>query len=313
MADDRSLPDPDAPLDVPGEAPPAVAGRVSLYVPTRNRVGLLRRAVETALAQRCEDFEVLVVDDGSSDGTQAFLARAAARCGNLRPLRLETSRGASAARNLALRNATGEFVTGLDDDDGLAPDHLERLRAAYRPEFAFVASSRMEIRTGRRVPNRLDAGTITLSSLLHYNKVGNQAFMERDRVLAIGGYDESLPAFQDYDLFVRLVARYGPARKTLDATYEVDSEHGLGRISSSVARRREGLARFVEKHRDRMSPAHLRSMELLDRRLDDRPFGLKDVFRYGRRGNLKSVVSAWVNCNLPWVQDAYRSFRERRG
>ena len=284
---------------------PAQAGLVSVYLPTRNRAALLERALLSVLSQTYREIEVVVVNDGSTDGTDTLMQRLAQSEPRIVYSRLTESGGASAARNCPLEQVRGEFVTGLDDDDTFAPQHIARLMDHYRTEYSFVCSSRCDVWPEGSVPNVVDAGHIDLASLLHYNKIGNQALVERERILAVGGFDAALPALQDYDLWVRLVAHYGAAYRTRETTYQVHLEHGMQRISGSNERRRVGLRRFVEKHRKLMQPEHLVSMRLLEIKLSGERLGLLTAVRSMRRGNYKSVISQYVNAHLPWVQRAY--------
>ena len=98
----------------------------SVVIPTHNRAVMLGRAIQSVQAQTCSDYEIVVVDDGSSSAT-AELLRSLQGPGNTF-LRHEVARGASAARNAGVLAATGEMVTFLDDDDELRPNALQRLR-----------------------------------------------------------------------------------------------------------------------------------------------------------------------------------------
>lgn len=99
-----------------------MAPRVTVVVPTRNRLAQLQRALACVERQSYRDFKVIVVDDGSTDGTRAWLERPAA---TLRALSTASSGGASAARNLAIQHSRGELIAFLDDDDVWQPSYLE--------------------------------------------------------------------------------------------------------------------------------------------------------------------------------------------
>lgn len=290
---------------------PYTPGLISLYIPTHNRSALARRAVMSALAQTDGAIEVIVVSDGSSDDTDAVMAELGARDARLRYLRLPEPRGACAARNHALAHARGEWVTGLDDDDTIEPQHVQWLRAAYAPRYAFVGSSQLVVYPDRRVPFALDVGELDLAALLHYNRFSVHTLAERDRVLALGGFDERLPAFQDFDLWVRMVAAYGPALKTADTTYHVHIDHHMERISSSAERKLRALSLFVDKHGHRMTRAHLCSMELLALKQAGRPLPLATALRLLRRDNAKAVLSYLINTRAPFVQTLYHRLRAR--
>ena len=100
--------------------------RVSIIVPCYNSTRYLSACVDSVLAQTMPDFEVLLIDDGSTDGTLALAQALAARDARLRVLHQENA-GVSAARNLGLAHARGEWITFVDSDDLLAPDALETM------------------------------------------------------------------------------------------------------------------------------------------------------------------------------------------
>jgi glycosyltransferase involved in cell wall biosynthesis len=105
--------------------------KVSVYIPTRNRVDLLAAAVRSVLAQQFTDLELIVVDDASTDGTVLFLESITREDRRVRALRNESPRGAPASRNKAITQATGDFITGLDDDDTFEPQRLSALHDCW--------------------------------------------------------------------------------------------------------------------------------------------------------------------------------------
>jgi glycosyltransferase involved in cell wall biosynthesis len=184
---------------------------VSVIIPTYNRVAWVTEAVASVLAQTYGNFELLVADDGSTDGTAAALAKFG---GEIKVIHGETRRGVSAARNLGAAAATGDWLAFLDSDDLWLPDKLARqveyLRA--HPELVICQTEEIWIRNGVRVnpPRRCRkvAGDIFLPSLRRY-LVSPSAVMLRHRLFeAMGGFDETLPAAEDYDLWLRVAWRY---------------------------------------------------------------------------------------------------------
>src|SRR4030042_1653484 len=118
--------------------------KVSVIIPVYNRAELIAQAVESVLRQSFSDFELLVVDDGSSDGTWEALQRCGPR---IRALPQE-HRGASAARNLGIQTAAGEYLAFLDSDDLWQPQKLAR-QVQYldqHPEVAHVHCDGREIK-----------------------------------------------------------------------------------------------------------------------------------------------------------------------
>lgn len=211
---------------------------VAVYLPTRDRCELLQRAIGSVLAQTHREFELIVVDDGSRDGTAAYLDRLAAAEPRLRVIRHDAPRGAPQARNAALRAADAEWITGLDDDDEFMPGRLAALLALTGAfDAAGVAFSALytqdEVVRGRAVPPRITTKPCCaqLDALFAQNCVGNQLFMRRRDVLDVGLYDEALPAWQDLDLAMRMVGRFGPARLLDRPLYRLHHDERPDRIS----------------------------------------------------------------------------------
>ncbi len=265
---------------------------VSVYIATRNRAGLLARALESVWAQRGVDFEIIVVDDASDDDTPARLEQWAA-AGRLRWFRHEQRLGACAARNRALREARGEFVAGLDDDDEMLPGRLAALLAALRPDHAFACASDWFIEPGRPARIRVAPARIDAGAILARNVAGNQVLAQRARVLACGGYDESLPAAQDYDLWIRLVLAHGPAHGLRQPLQRIHVAADAGRISRSAGRRR-GYWRVYRKHRALMSESARRAHLYNLRRASGRTTRLPRDLRFFAPGNRARLL--WHAC-----------------
>ena len=98
---------------------------VGIYLPTRNRAGLLPRAVTSVLNQSHRQLELIIVDDGSDDSTPTVIAELIARDSRVRALRMPTPVGAPAARNAAIRASAAQWLTGIDAE----PQHEEVLMA----------------------------------------------------------------------------------------------------------------------------------------------------------------------------------------
>jgi glycosyltransferase involved in cell wall biosynthesis len=184
---------------------------VSVIIPTRDRAALVTRALASVFAQTHPAEEVIVVDDGSSDDTAA---RVRSEFPGATVIRQESPKGVSAARNRGVDAAGGEWVAFLDSDDEWLPEKLARQTAALEREPGHVLchSDEIWIRNGRRVnPRRRHAkhgGWIFPRCLPLCAISPSAAMIRRDVLLALGGFDESLPACEDYDLWLRLCARY---------------------------------------------------------------------------------------------------------
>ena len=188
-------------------------------MPAYNAAGTIAPAIRSALAQTRLDFEVIVVDDGSTDETaaavEAFLVDP-----RIQLIRQE-NRGLAGARNTALRRARGRYIALLDSDDLWLPHYLEDVLGLLEAseEIAYAYTDAWVLDEGRarfrRVPYTTlyglprppdDPGDF-LHALLESNFVFGSATIVRSVLEDVGGFDESLRAVEDYDLWLRLAAR----------------------------------------------------------------------------------------------------------
>ncbi len=183
--------------------------RVTVIIPTHNRGRLVVRAVESVLAQTYAPHEVIVIDDGSTDHTVGSLAR----FGDSIRVESRTHAGVSAARNYGAALADGDWVAFLDSDDEWRPEKLERQVALHgeRPDLEVSQTGEIWIRDGVRVnPCKHHAkpqGDIFLASLERCLVSPSAVMIRRNLLIGCGGFDESLPVCEDYDLWLRLSSR----------------------------------------------------------------------------------------------------------
>ena len=282
---------------------------VSVYLPTRNRAALLPRAVDSVLRQDHTNLELLIVDDASTDATPGVLARLAAADPRVRVFRQERPSGAPAARNVAIRAASGRYLTGLDDDDEFLPGRITSLLGAFDELYAFVCSGAyLDSGTWTR-PSRTSRAVITLDDELYGDQAGTQVLTLKTRFQEAGGFDESMPAWQDYDLWTRLIERHGPALRIAEATYLQHVEAGTERIT---ARGAEGARRFIEKHRGRMNPDQLASQELELFMIEGRRLGLGEAMRFTSRRTWRRAARYMVTSNLPFLRSSAEHYRRVR-
>ena len=185
--------------------------RVSVVIPTYNRGNLLPRAIESALAQTFSDFELIVVDDGSTDHTTEVVR--GIDDPRVRLVGDTTNRGTSAARNQGIREARCGLVAFLDSDDEWLPRKLElqlaRLDGDSDPRTAVAYC---QVYTYDHLDQRLlrEFGELREGALFHdllagWKPVTTSLFVvRRAALLEVGGFDETLPCAEDYDLWLRL-------------------------------------------------------------------------------------------------------------
>jgi len=184
--------------------------RVSVIIPTYNRACFLQEAVESVLNQTFRGFELIVVDDGSTDCTPYVLQKWEAP---IRWVRQENS-GVSRARNVGIRAARGRYISFLDSDDLWLRDKLEAQVSFLdtNPHYAVCYTDEMWVRRGRRVNpkkvHRKYSGWI-FDRCLPLCIISPSSAMIRREVLDIVGYfDEDLPVCEDYDLWLRIASRF---------------------------------------------------------------------------------------------------------
>jgi glycosyltransferase involved in cell wall biosynthesis len=260
---------------------------VSIYIPTHERRALLERALHSVFAQNYSNYEIVIVDDGSRDDTQECLQTFNADP-RVRAFRFDSPRGAQAARNFALAQARHDLVTGLDDDDEWLPDRLGMMVDALRSGVGFVAATDIVERDdGTRYLARRPA-RITHDMLLRRNVVGNQVLARKADVLACGGFDETLTASQDHDLWIRLSAQVGDGVGVAAPLQVIHAQVARARVSTSL-RRRRGVCQVWRKYRGRMTPAQRKSH-------------LFNLLRTtGRRITLRTARTLWSRENGPRI------------
>ncbi len=174
----------------------------SIIVPTYNRVRLLDRALESVLAQRESSWELLIADDGSTDGTWASLCDWKRRDDRLRCWR-HANRGQAASRNELLMHARGDWVVFLDSDDELLPDHLVLRRQA----IAALPATDVWISPMRIVGNPLVPCCIHPGQLIHVDRCMGVGMLtiRREAILQAGGFPD-LSYAEDSALMARLLA-----------------------------------------------------------------------------------------------------------
>jgi glycosyltransferase involved in cell wall biosynthesis len=223
---------------------------VSVYIPTKNRLELLKRAIESVLDQTYPNVELIVVDDASTDGTREYLAKET-ESGRLRAIFNEESLGACAARNTAISHSRGEFVTGLDDDDYFSSQQrLELLMNMWKSVHSRCSgvydSAKVLTEDGFLVWHLPDS--VTYEQLRQWNNVGNQVFAPRKHYLEAGLFDLQMPAWQDWDLWIRMSRKFGPFVNVNRYTYTFDKSHDSHRITQGNERRlREAMYRLSHK------------------------------------------------------------------
>lgn len=228
---------------------------VTIAIPTRDRGALLLRALRSALAQTLASIEVIVVDDGSVD---PVVLEAEPR---LRLVRLDTSRGVCAARNVALAEARGRWIAFLDDDDELSPEFAERALQAIAesslpPPVAALAAIEVVDEDGR---SREVRWPITLACGESFFKVdsdrpqfqfANSLLAPVEVIRSIGGWDERFRAWEVEDFLLRL-SRVASLQGIPERTYRIHDHRGP-RLGADDRAMLDGARLTLREHRDEL-------------------------------------------------------------
>ncbi len=181
---------------------------VSVVIPTHNRWPMVGEAVDSVLAQSYRDFELIVVDDGSTDETADQLSRYPFA------IRLVSRprKGVAAARNFGVSLATGRYIAFLDSDDFWLPKKLAVQTAFMQanPAVEICQTEEIWVRHGVRInpktKHQKASGDIFRRSLELCLVSPSAVMMTRDLFIAAGGFDEAFPVCEDYDLWLRIAA-----------------------------------------------------------------------------------------------------------
>lgn len=229
--------------------------KVTVYIPTKNRKDVLAKAVDSVLNQTYQNLEVIVVSDGSTDDTEAYLRQKSSIDNRLRFFIKPESEGAPAARNLAINNATGEFITGLDDDDEFLPNRLELFvdywdfLTSHSVHTSCLYTPDLIYRNGVEVGRSKKLGHVSHEQLFENNHIGNQIFAPKSVFIEAGLFDEKMPAWQDMEFFYRVLKTFGSASLLDVPTQIVDDTPRPDRISIKASNRlRAAHQRFTHKH-----------------------------------------------------------------
>jgi len=228
--------------------------KVSVIIPTYNRAHVIGRSIQSALDQTYRDFEILVVDDGSTDETleavEPFFQHA-----QVRYLRHERNKGHQAARNTGVKNARGEYIAFLDSDDTWLPEKIELQLEAIKAKGAdrVVVTWIQKIENGKRAQffERQYEGYV-YPEVLAGDGPGSYGCMllPREWFVQIGFADEDIPAAADWDTFISLskLFEFTTVNKVC-VNYYQDEKKRVQDCGSSTAR---GYYAVVKKRRNDM-------------------------------------------------------------
>jgi glycosyltransferase involved in cell wall biosynthesis len=234
---------------------------VSTVIPTFNRRNIVRRAIDSALAQTCRDQEIIVIDDGSTDGTREELQE---HYGDLVRCVSQANGGVSSARNHGMRLARGDFIALLDSDDEWESSKLEK-QLSYldsHPDFGMVLTDVRRVDTKRQTIDIFRRRDIipedgdVLFYVLRNPALAPASAMFRKVVFdRVGGFDESLRTAEDIDFHLRVASAFKIGVIAESLTVATRGGEGLSSEANSDSDYVHVLRRFVQAERARIPRA----------------------------------------------------------
>jgi len=228
---------------------------VTIYITTYNRLTLLKRAVESARNQDYHNIEILIVNDNSNDSTEDYLKAISTIDNRIRHFTNNKNLGACASRNIAINNANGEFITGLDDDDFFLPNRISDFLGAWehKLESTVALTSSVKLLYKNNKTSTLKRPRIVRKHHLidNSNFVGSQVFTYTTYLREIGGFDEQMPIMQDFECWLRLldISTHASIETINKPSYIVDVSHSYERISHNPQEKlNTALTIIIGKH-----------------------------------------------------------------
>jgi len=221
--------------------------KVSIIIPTHNRVELLKRALESCFSQTYKNIEIIIINDCSTDGTKEYLDS----LDSIKVIHNPKSLRAPKSRNLGAEHSTGEYLCFLDDDDVLLPRKIEKQVRKFQeldnPNVGILSCDSLEIRKDKSfvVENR-KKGNLHKDLLAKYCVVGGTLtlLIKREAFYKAGMFDVQLRSNQEYDLMIRIARDYefDFVPEVLVHKYETD-----GQISTDFKKKSAGTRYLIIK------------------------------------------------------------------
>jgi len=233
-----------------GPARPAV----TVVIPTFNRAAIVVRAIRSVLGQTCQDWELIVVDDGSTDGTEQAVRSFSDN--RIKYIRHDRNRRVSAARNTGIRCAQGEYVAFLDSDDEWLPETLQKELEVFRnsdPAVGLVYTGKIILdERGNVLKVRMPTKSgWVYDAMLDRHFVGSpsRVTIKKQVLDRVAGFDETFVNCQDFDLWLRVakVSKIACVPYCLVKRYLLSDQ-----MSASLRNICEGWERILTKYRSEM-------------------------------------------------------------
>ena len=278
---------------------------VSVYVTTFNRASMLSRALDSVVSQTYRPIEVIVVNDCSADNTEVlvldYIDQHQSEELRFKYIRLPENRGACHARNRAIEEASGVFITGLDDDDEFRPDRISELLLSWEERYvALCTVIAVDNDQGNISYLSKGVGEISLDKLLDKNLVGSQIFTRTEWMRQAGGFDVAFPAWQDYETWVRILLTFQPKPilKIGTDSYVQHTGHDGPRITSKT-KDLQAIHLLRKKYKTLFTPRQQRLLLHKELKARDTTYAsLKPWLPAMTWRSAPSIIKRWFICKV---------------
>lgn len=248
---------------------------VSVVIPTHKRPALLKRAIQSVLDQTLQPMEIIIVDDASCAESEAIVKGFSNDL--LRYIHNEDGQGASSSRNLGVRSANGDFIAFLDDDDAFYPEKIEivgeeikantNTHVFYHPARINMVNEKVFYYTK---PCSLDFHGF--EQMLISNKVGGTPMIiaSREALINAGLFDESLPALEDYELWLRLAKqnkKFTLINQPLTDCYYYTGKQSVSKILDANIAALEKIRNKYSAEYNQLTPKQIKEHQCWERKI----------------------------------------------
>lgn len=227
---------------------------VSVVIPTHNRSELIENAVKSVLKQTYTNFEIIIVDDASADNTESIVKSINSE--KITYIKIKESRGGNYARNLGAKNSKGSFIAFLDDDDEWLPNKLETQMKIFakNPQIGLIyTGAEIIYKNNKYIREPKKEGNLSKTILMR-NFIGttSSVVVRKEIFNMAGGFDNEMPALQDYDLWIRIcqITNIGFVREPLIKYY---NHANINQITDNLSKIQIGIERIDHKYKELIS------------------------------------------------------------
>jgi len=266
---------------------------VSIIIPTHNRANLIGRAIQSVLDQTYRDFQLIVVDDASADGTEGVVR--AFNDNTIQYIRHMMNRGANSARNTGIENAKGEYIAFLDDDDEWLPEYLDQM-------ISYLEAKDRSIGLVYCSFYRIDSDTSVVLNIRKQQKKQRKEgssigfpsrWVVRKKVFEKAGmFDETMKCFQDVEMSFRISKHYRAVYfdKPLVRLYFTE-----GSLSSNFHGKERYIKILLNRYSEIMNGAELADWYIA---LTNSYFA-EGIFEIGRQSLMEAMRTNPFNLKIP--------------